>query len=483
MPNATVPFRLYRCLLPALTLLLLVSGAAQAKTSLPPSVAKALAAANIPLSSVGVVVQEVGANSPRLSLNAQQAMNPASVMKLVTTFAALEILGPASTWKTEVLTTAPIVDGVLDGDLYLRGNGDPKLTGERFWLLLRQLRSKGLREIRGNLVLDRSAFSLTDTGASFDDQPLRPYNVGPDALLLNFKALRLSLSPDPAQQAVTVLPELLPDNVDIVNLIKLGNNGCGEWKDRIRADLARHDNRFRLALTGVYAASCGDKSWNLGVLPHDQYVFGLFRLLWRELGGEISGEVADGGVPPQAKVLAESESPTVTEVVRDINKYSNNVMARQLFLSMARQQGATPDLAAAAVKNWLAERGLGLPELVLENGSGLSRKERIAPASLVRLLQAAWNSPLMPEFISSLPLTAVDGTMKKRLGNAGVAGRAHIKTGTLDGVKTIAGYVQDSNGKMLAVVFLVNHGNAALAQAAQDALLQWAYEGQRYWGE
>lgn len=464
----------YLCLflfLPAQPLL------AQGRNGLPPAVAKALASANIPASAVGVVVQEVGATSPRLSINAQQAMNPASVMKLVTTYGALEILGPAATWKTEVLAAEPLVDGVLAGDLYLRGSGDPKLTAERLWLLLRQLRDKGVKEIRGDLVLDRSAFSLTDTGASFDDQPLRPYNVGPDALLLNFKALRLTLAPNPALKTVTVQPELLPDNLEIINLVRLGNNGCGEWKDALRPDLSRNENRFRLVLTGSYSASCGEKAWNLGVLPHDQYDLGLFRLLWRELGGELRGEVKDGQPPANARLLATTESAPVAEVVRDINKYSNNVMARQLFLSLAQQRGATPDMAAKSVNRWLSDKGLNFPELVLENGSGLSRKERIAPLSLSRLLLNAWESPLMPELVSSLPLTAVDGTMKKRLGSVGVAGRAHIKTGTLEGVKTIAGYVQDSNGRMVIVVFLVNHPNAALAQGAQDALLQWVYEG------
>jgi D-alanyl-D-alanine carboxypeptidase/D-alanyl-D-alanine-endopeptidase (penicillin-binding protein 4) len=468
-------FRLIACLF--LSLLFSTSPLAQGRSALPPAVSKALANAGIPTSAVGVVVQEVGASHPRLSVNAQQAMNPASVMKLVTTYAALELLGPASTWKTEVLATEPVTDGVLVGDLYLRGSGDPKLTAERLWLLLRQLRDRGVKDIRGDLVLDRSAFSLTDTGVSFDDQPLRPYNVGPDALLVNFKALRLTLLPSPAQKTVTVLPELLPDNLEVINLIKLGNNGCGEWKDALRPDLTRNDNRFRLVLTGSYSASCGEKIWNLGVMPHDQYVFGLVRLLWRELGGELKGSVRDGLVPANARLLAATESPPVAEVVRDINKFSNNVMARQLFLSLAQQRSATPDLAAQAVSRWLMDKGLVFPELVLENGSGLSRKERISPASLNRLLQNAWESALMPEFISSLPLTAVDGTMKKRLGSAGVAGRAHIKTGTLDGVKTIAGYVQDDHGRMQTVVFLVNHPNAALAQGAQDALLQWAYEG------
>ncbi|MBL8488981.1 MAG: D-alanyl-D-alanine carboxypeptidase, partial [Rhodocyclaceae bacterium] len=168
----------------------------------------------------------------------------------------------------------------------------------------------------------------------------------------------------------------------------------------------------------------------------------------------------------------------LADVVRDINKFSNNVMARQLFLTLGANGGgpATADRAEAAIKAWLEAKNLRMPELVLENGSGLSRRERMSADSLARLLAAAWKSPVMPEFISSLPLTAVDGTMQRRLKTNAVAGQAHIKTGTLEGVKTMAGYVLDRAGRRQIVVLLVNHPNAAAAQPAQDALLQWVYE-------
>ena len=444
---------------------------------LPATVAAGLKAVGIPESAVGIVVQEIGRDTPRLAVNAGQPMNPASVMKLVTTWVALETLGPAYTWKTEAFAQKKPGGGVLDGDLYLRGGGDPKLTLEQFWLLLRQLRARGVREIRGDLVLDRNLFAPAETVEPFDDQPLRPYNVAPDALLLNFKALTLTLVPDAAQQRVQALPEPAPDNLEIVNAIRLGNNGCGEWKDALKPDLARNGTGWRLTLAGSYSAACGEKRWNLGVLPHDQFVFGVFRALWRELGGQFSGGLRNAPVPAEAVSLAAIDSPTLAETVRDINKYSNNVMARQLFLTLAAERPATAAGAAAAVRAWLAARGLDFPELVLDNGSGLSRRERIGAAHLARLLAAAAASPLQPEFVASLPLTAVDGTMKKRLNEDGIAGHGHIKTGTLDGVKSLAGYVQDSAGREVIVVFLVNHANAQQAQAAQDALLSWVYAG------
>lgn len=451
---------------------------------LPATVANALKAAGIPQAAVGIVVQEADGVSPRLTFNAEQPMNPASTMKLLTTFAGLELLGPAYTWKTTAWTDAPLDNGVLGGDLYLRGSADPKLSFEQFWLLLRQLRARGVREIGGDLVLDRSLIAPVDPNATaFDDKPLRPYNVGPDALLLNFKALRLILLPDVASKAVRVMAEPEPTNLDIVNLMKLGNNGCPEgWRENLRADLTRHATRWRLVLTGTYPASCEQKVWRIGVLPHNEYVRGVFEQLWTELGGTLKGGTRDGLVPEAARPLAEIESPTLAEMVRDINKYSNNVMARQLFLTMGAESGKRParnEDADAVLRAWLDSRKLRFPELVLDNGSGLSRHERISAANMARLLTAIWKSAVMPELIASLPLSAVDGTMKKRLNGNGIAGQAHIKTGTLEGVKTIAGYVLDKNGRQQIVVFFVNHTNARDAQAAQDALLAWVYEGSR----
>lgn len=466
-----------------LLLLALLPALAPAQDRLPTPVANALKAAGIPLAAVGIVVQEAGTAEPRLAVNAGQAMNPASLMKLVTTFAALELLGPAYTWKTDIWSAAPLDNGVLAGDLFIRGSADPKLTFEQFWLLLRQLRARGVHEISGDLVLDRSLIASSDHDPStFDEKPLRPYNVGPDALLLNFKAVRLTLVPDATKKTVQVLAEPEPANLDITNLVRLGNNGCGDWKEGLRADLSQHANRWRLVLTGSYSASCGEKNWHLGLLPHNDYVRGVFEQLWRELGGTWRGSVRDGTVPAEARQLAAIESAALSETVRDINKFSNNVMARQLFLTLGAETGKRPartEDADAAVRAWLAGRELRFPELVLDNGSGLSRRERISAGSLARLLAAAWKSPVMPELIASLPLAAVDGTMKKRLKDNGVAGQAHIKTGTLEGVKTIAGFVLDRNGRQEIVVFLVNHANAHAAQAAQDALLSWVYEGGR----
>jgi D-alanyl-D-alanine carboxypeptidase/D-alanyl-D-alanine-endopeptidase (penicillin-binding protein 4) len=456
---------------------------AAANDNLPKSVAQQLKNAGISTSSVAVVVQEAGAKRPSLQHNAETSMNPASVMKLLTTYAGLDILGPAYSWKTSAHALIPPIDGVLHGDLYLKGNGDPRLTFEQFWLLLRQLRAQGIKSIGGKLVLDRSAFTLgpndvnvvnggAGNPAPFDDQPLRPYNVKPDALLLNWKSVRLQLAIMNDRLQIQAEPQ--PANLYLISQVNLTEGECGDWRGRLRADVSPHPDRFHLVITGSYPRSCGPQTWHLGVLDHPQYVYGVFRELWEELGGSIAGGVDDGRVPPSALTLGMIESAPLSEQIRDINKFSNNVMARQLYLSLG--DGSTAG-AENAVRLWLDRKSLRIPELVLDNGSGLSRNERISAHSLAALLNSAWQSPFMPEFVASLPITGLDGTMKKRLRENGAQGQSHIKTGTLDGVKTIAGYARDRKGKWQIVVFLINHPNASAGQGAQDALLKWIQEG------
>jgi D-alanyl-D-alanine carboxypeptidase/D-alanyl-D-alanine-endopeptidase (penicillin-binding protein 4) len=187
--------------------------------------------------------------------------------------------------------------------------------------------------------------------------------------------------------------------------------------------------------------------------------------------------VREGAAPADARVLATQESRALAEVIRDINKFSNNVMARQLFLTLALEKRGAParvDQARAVVGEWLAGRGVAASEVVLDNGSGLSRTERLTPQAMARLLAAAWQSPLMPEFVASMPLVGVDGTMRKR---NGAAGSAHVKTGQLADARAIAGYVLAASGRRYAVVGFINHPNAQGGAAALDALLNWVYVG------
>jgi D-alanyl-D-alanine carboxypeptidase/D-alanyl-D-alanine-endopeptidase (penicillin-binding protein 4) len=450
-----------------------------AADALPPPVAQVLARAGVPVSAVGLWVQEVDAARPLASVNASQPMNPASVMKLVTTFAALDLLGPTYTWRTEAYLGVPLAGDVLEGDLILKGYGDPKLTVENFWLFLQGLRARGLREIRGDLVLDRGFFEVQKTDpARFDGEPLRAYNVPPDALLVNFKAVRFLFVPEAPGGTVKVVPEPALATLDVSATVRSVDGPCGDWRSGIKLEVQGATAKPRVTFVGAMAAACGERYWNLALLDHPQYVLGLFRQMWEGLGGTFRGGVRDGAAPP-GKPFAVAESPSAAEVLRDVNKYSNNVMARQVFLTLSAETMKLPgraDRSARAVQSWLASRGIEMPELVMENGSGLSRDERISAAGLGQILLAAWRSPVMPEFVASMPLVALDGTMRRRLNGQRVAGQGHIKTGSLVDVASIAGYVLNRGGRRVALVFMVNHPNANATLAAQDALLRWVYE-------
>lgn len=442
---------------------------------------KALRAANIPTTAAAALVQEVDSRRYVLSVNHRAGLNPASVMKLVTAYAALELLGPAYRWKTEAYLDGVLRDGVLEGNLVLKGYGDPKLNQEAFWVLLRALRDKGLREIRGDLVLDRSRFERAPgEPGSFDGDAFRPYNVLPDALLVNFNSLRFTFLAEPERDAVRIAVDPRPPGLEVINQLKLSGGPCLEG--RAFRDLLKpaFDSAKKQALfSGQYPANCGEHDMNVALLDANDQVGGVFRQYWTEMGGSWTGTAREGTAGPGARLLHAHASPALAEIVRDMNKYSNNVIARQLFLTIGAETFGPParaEQARRAVQQWLEAKGIAAPELVLENGSGLSRRERISAASLAAMLQAAWRSNVMPEFIASMPIAAVDGTMRRRLKNEGVAGNAHIKTGLLSDVRAMAGYVRDPGGRRFAVVMIVNHPNAHQGQAAMDSLLRWIYE-------
>jgi serine-type D-Ala-D-Ala carboxypeptidase/endopeptidase (penicillin-binding protein 4) len=442
---------------------------------IPPEVLQALKQAGIPLGRIGLVVQEVGATSPLISHGGARSLNPASVIKLLTTLAGLDMLGPAYSWKTRVLADTEIRDGVLAGNLYMKGGGDPKLDLPRFWLLLRQLRTLGVREIRGDLVLDSGLFDFpSDDPHRFDGEGLAAYNAQPDAMLINFNLIEAKLIPHEGGVRVALDPA---GAASVHNELRLVDAPCNGWRDRVTASLLQDSGAARtLLLAGTLPAQCGALTLYINWLTGRELAEAWFHPLWSELGGDLTGSVTDGETPAQAVLLIENASPPFAEIVRDINKFSNNVMARQLYLALGSERlgaPAYPDKSFRAIKLWLSEKNMPMPELLMDNGAGLSRLTRISAASLMKLLLAASTSPAFPEFESSLPIAGVDGTMQKRLTPGPAAGRARIKTGTLKGVKAAAGYVLDQRGRKWAMVFLINHANADRGQAAQDALIEW----------
>lgn len=475
--------------MPRLTLLivLLMNAACSSLPSgshLPAAFAKAAQEAGIPASAISIQIASAetsAVNSPLLAHNADKAMQPASLMKLISTAAALDLLGPAYRWTTRFYTNGTQNGETLQGDLIIKGSGDPRLSQRDLWSVLHSLRAQGIRHISGDLLLDRSLFEITtDDAMQFDGKPERAYNAMPDTLLLDAKSLTLHFVPDARNQTVQVRIEPYLAGLQF-NAPKLVSGECGEWRKSIALAFEPQTLRF----DGSYALACGEQRIPIHAYSHThlEYFDASLRQIWSELGGTIAGStretILSQKISEDVHEIAAWQSAPLSDVIRDINKYSNNVMARQLLLTLAAERGVQPATKAAAidiVQDWLFARGLKTSGMIIENGSGLSRNERISAADLAGVLHLMWQSPTMPEFISSLPLAGVDGTMRKRVQHLDVKAYAHIKTGSLADVAGIAGYVTARSGKRFVIVCMINHTNADKMRSAMDTLLQWVYE-------
>jgi serine-type D-Ala-D-Ala carboxypeptidase/endopeptidase (penicillin-binding protein 4) len=446
---------------------------------LPEPIQRALAGLGVPEESVSLLVRQVGRTEPVLSHLPEQPRNPASVMKLVTTFSALELLGPAYTWRTEAYFGGPFDGTTLHGDLGIKGYGDPFLVVEEFWNLLRGLRRLGLREIEGDLLLDDSYFEVPpeDPGA-FDGQPFRTYNVAPSALLANFKAVQFLFLPDTANRRVHVGTDPELANLEIRNRLSLGDGPCNEYQGGISFSIEDPETNARVVLEGEFPASCGTYSLSRTVLQHDTYLYGMFGSLWSDLGGTQLGRLASGPIPAEANLVWTWQSPPLAEVIRSINKNSNNVMTRQLVLTIAAEQGELPGTEVRGgelVAEFLRSRNLHDGSLVLANGAGLSREGRVSARMLVDILEAAAKGPYAPEFMASLSIAGLDGTTRGRFDEDSGNGVMHVKSGRLDHVSALAGYAHADDGGVYALAILMNATDAhrGLGQDFEEAVMQW----------
>ena len=459
-----------------------IYGKTGADVRLPDEVRQLLKQHRIPASSLSIYVHKIGNDQPLLSWKADKARNPASTIKLLTTFIALQELGPAYTWKTEAYLNAPLVGGATKSDLYLKGYGDPYLITENFWRMLRNFRKKGLQYIDGDLVLDDSYFRPARIDpAEFDGQPLRSYNVLPTALMLNFQSINFRFHPDPVSRSVKIVADPDP-GLGIDNKIRLTDGSCSSrWKRRLNMKLLTKGKNNAVQFTGHYPAECGEQMFYRVVSDSSSYFYGVFKNLWQEQGGYLSGSFRQETLPDNANLFYRSESLKLSDIIRSINKYSNNVMTRQLLLTLGAERLGAPGSTKkgiTVVNNWLKHNEFNFPELVLENGAGLSRRTRITAPHLGSILLAAYERPYMPEFMSSLPVSAQDGTLRSRFVGTELDGRLHIKTGLLDDVRGMAGYVLDNNNQRWVVVSLHNHRKAPFnaGKQVQEALLQWVYQ-------
>ena len=475
--------------------------AQEIRTTLPQAVTKSLERSQIPKDAVSVSVIEIettrpGKNTSKniLDWRATEAMNPASTMKLLTTLAGLDILGPQYRWRTNIYTDGVIRQGVLKGNLYLQGTGDPKLIPEELAKLMKSMQALGIQKIDGNLFFDRSAYAPSVMEHNtIDGEALRAYNVPPDPLLYAFRTLSFQLGKSRTADFIDIsyTPKLSQLKID--NQMQLVDQPCDSWKNNIRFNLdaegiSKTNQPLVAQFSGAFPSACNGVNYNVVALDADTFLTQGFTAAWQLSGGAwVKVPIGKSGVTPlAARLLLQFEGISLADDVLDINKYSNNVMARQLLLTLALEKIGKPATTAngeIVIQSWLKQNSLDFPGLVIENGSGLSRNEAISAEQMNQLLFTARNLPVGEIFYNSLPIAGTDGTMKNRLMtqlrkflHLKKKPEARIKTGSLADVRTISGYVMSKSGKLYAVSSFINHPNAGRGLEAHDQLLAWLLE-------
>lgn len=488
------------------------AGVAMMKAA-PASVVATLRQAGLPDTAMGFYVQEVGgggaAGNPSLAMPpppALAALNDdkhfvlASTTKVVTTLAALDLLGANYRWRTYAFVSGPLHAGRLRGDLMIVGGGNSYLSADDMAQWFADLRAKGLKEISGNIVLDRFAFQLEDADHAHTPVPGadRPHHARPDAFTLNEGVLKVAVGPGGGNRAAVRLEPPMA-GVTLVNNVGMKGSGC--WAGASMGNGHARDAAapIKVTVNGAWSKLCAEKLHPVALMPHVDLTTRAVGALWAQAGGVLKGQVVDkprpavaqdqigkpalGPAVMQRDAQGESLIPfavhlseRLPQVMRVINKSSDNMAARNLLLTLSQGfpfKAATLPAAQARMRQWLGRQGLAPGDVEVENGSGLSRAERGKPRAMVALLSNAWRSRTADAFVESLPIAGVDGTLAHRMMQGAATGHAFLKTGTLRDTRALAGYVRAKSGKVYAVAAMVNHPQATLGLPALDALIEW----------
>ena len=424
---------------------------------LPLSFAYAVDFGKIRSDEIGYYVADLSTGQVLAAHREDVAMNPASTMKLLTSFAALNILGPDFRWTTQFRSNAQISNGILHGDLYWVGSGDPVFDQKDLLKMIQEANHSGIRKISGRLVLDKSIWSTVGTAEHFDDDGEAAFTTAPDAHMLAYKVAWLNVEADDGGKPVVKLEPPMPDVVLNSTVTMRASGACRD----IRHYLKIKTEGGLIDVTGSLPSSCIGKNIYINILSMDQFVSQSLKAHWTQVNQtRISGDVYKGIAPSDTTVLTQHNSPSLAAVLKTMNKHSNNVVARTIFLAIGVKTGDygqnTIASAERAMRLTFAKNGLyDNEDLIIENGSGLSRRERVTPRFMGEMLKKVYDGPHRDVFVDSLPIAGVDGTLKYRLANVGP--RLKMKTGTLKNVRALAGFwLPEDGGRALAIVVIVN---------------------------
>lgn len=448
--------------------------------ALPADIQYFLSKSKLPKRDVSIYIKELGSDRVVASLNADRIRKPASVIKVLTGYAVLLKLGFEYRWPTEFYAEGMIRNGQLNGDLVIKGYGDPSLGSEELPDIIRQIKQSGIGHINGNIVIDRSYFNVGDQdSAHFDNYPYSPYNAMPDAMMFNERTSTVCITP----RKKTAHKEIDDPSYKIVNEVKFVNRSCRGKYAWAGSKVDMQSEIPRLILKGELSKYCKErKVCKIVTKPYKAFYYA-FREALLEEGIEIEGNLKLSGVPSGAKLLFTHYSEPLEKIVSKASKESNNIYARHLLLlTGAKLYGApaTVKKGRRAVAALLQKEGLSTRDRVyIDNGSGLSRDSKITAKMLAEVYESAYKV-FGTRWMETLSIAGKDGTIKKRFRYKPAHNRAWMKTGTLKYVKNIGGYVKNRAGNYYSVVVLVNTKKGRFRAAKlQNEIINWLARSER----
>jgi D-alanyl-D-alanine carboxypeptidase/D-alanyl-D-alanine-endopeptidase (penicillin-binding protein 4) len=408
--------------------------------------------------AVSILMESLSTGETLYERHPDRTMIPASNMKVVTAATALHVLGPDFVFETVVASDARAGGPSLDGNLYVRGSGDPSLVSEELWRLVEEIRVLGIERVTGDLVLDVSCFDAQTTTCESVSEGDRAYHARTGALSLNFNSIAVCVSPGPRPGApahIILSPET--SIVDVRNRAATGRAGG-------RSELTVHrtfENGKNVVTVDGSIPSGSDPVVNYRNLDEPVWYFGsVLRELLAGAGITVEGETRLGATPARANVLVTHRSKPLSLIVRDLDKFSNNFIAEQLLKAISAQTAGPPGTTAggtAALRAYLSEAGADSSSCYIVDGSGFSRENRLTPRALVLVLRRALSDFTMSyEYAASLSVSGTDGTLEDRMGYPGLRRAVRAKTGLLDGVTAISGIIETASGDQVLFSIMIN---------------------------
>jgi D-alanyl-D-alanine carboxypeptidase/D-alanyl-D-alanine-endopeptidase (penicillin-binding protein 4) len=427
--------------------------------SIPDDLAQEVSTIPIDKYHYSIYIKSLNSDEPIASWMAHQKRTPASVIKILTTYAGVLGLGLDYRWDTQFLYQGKIKRGVLYGDFYIKASGDPTLATKDIDEIVSQIRNSGIRKIKGNIIIDRTLFSVGSKNSSgFDRNVYSPYNAMPDAIMFNKRQSTFCITPH--GKRVRISKDVPDKSYKIVNKLRIVNGSCRRGRSWPRVSIKTNSSqRSTIFLSGKLSKRCGKRTiCKVVSMPHRAFYYALRDGLKKGKIG-VTGALKLKKTPKNAKYLFSHYSEPLEEVIATITKKSDNLMARQLFLTLGAKLYGAPSTTAKSRK--AVERILNRYHILepgttfISNGSGLSRRAKLTAISLANLLEHAEKN-YGQRWMETLSVAGIDGTIHRRFANSVVYGRAWMKTGTIKGVKNIAGYVDGASGERYVVVVLVN---------------------------